>query len=126
MGRAVAALMGRVCRLRRPSYGAALRALWGVRCARSWQQWLSFAIRAAQRPAPLSYRMPLLATDAIVLHSFDYLESSRIFRLVTRDGGVRSVLAKGARRSSRRFGSALDLFAQGSAQLYAKPGRDLD
>ena len=70
--------------------------------------------------------MAILATDAIVLHSFDYLESSRILRLVTRDGGVRSVLAKGARRSSRRFGSALDLFAQGNAQLYAKPGRDLD
>jgi len=70
--------------------------------------------------------MALLATEAIVLHSFDYLESSRILRIVTRDAGVRSVLAKGARRSSRRFGSALDLFAQGSAQLYAKPGRDLD
>lgn len=70
--------------------------------------------------------MALLATDAIVLHAFDYLESSKILRLVTRDGGVRSVLAKGARRSSRRFGTALDLFAQGSAQLYAKPGRDLD
>ena len=70
--------------------------------------------------------MALLATDAIVLHAFDYLESSRILRLVTRDGGVRSVLAKGARRSSRRFGSALDLFAQGSAQLYFKAGRDLD
>jgi DNA repair protein RecO (recombination protein O) len=69
--------------------------------------------------------MALLATDAIVLHSFDYLESSRILRLVTREAGVRSVLAKGARRSARRFGSALDLFAQGSAQLYAKPGRDL-
>jgi DNA repair protein RecO (recombination protein O) len=70
--------------------------------------------------------MPLLATDAIVLHAFDYLESSRIFRLVTREGGVRSALAKGARRSSRRFGSAVDLFAQGAAQLYTKPGRDLD
>jgi DNA repair protein RecO (recombination protein O) len=70
--------------------------------------------------------MALLATDAIVLHAFDYLESSRIFRLVTREGGVRSALAKGARRSSRRFGTAVDLFAQGSAQLYAKPGRDLD
>ncbi len=70
--------------------------------------------------------MALLATDAIVLHSFDYLESSRILRLVTRDGGVRSALAKGARRSSRRFGSAVDLFAQGNAQLHAKPGRDLD
>jgi DNA repair protein RecO (recombination protein O) len=70
--------------------------------------------------------MTLLATDAIVLHSFDYLESSRILRLVTRDGGVRSVLAKGARRSSRRFGSGLDLFAQGTAHLYAKAGRELD
>lgn len=68
----------------------------------------------------------LLATSAVVLHSFDYLESSRILRLVTRDGGVRSVLAKGARRSSRRFGSGLDLFAQGTAQLHTKPGRDLD
>ena len=70
--------------------------------------------------------MSLLATEAIVLHAFDYLESSRILRLVTRDAGVRSVLARGARRSSRRFGSALDLFAQGSAQLHVKPGRDLD
>jgi DNA repair protein RecO (recombination protein O) len=70
--------------------------------------------------------MALLATDAVVLHAFDYLESSRILRLVTRDGGVRSALAKGMRRASRRFGSAVDLFAQGSAQLYTKPGRDLD
>lgn len=70
--------------------------------------------------------MSLAVTDAIVLHHFDYLESSRILRLVTSEAGVRSVLARGARRSSRRFGSALDLFAQGSAQLHIKPGRDLD
>ncbi|HVX39650.1 MAG TPA: DNA repair protein RecO [Gemmatimonadaceae bacterium] len=69
---------------------------------------------------------PPLVTDAIVLHAFDYLESSRILKLVTRDGGVRSVLARGARNSKRRFGSALDLFAQGTAELQAKPGRDLD
>lgn len=70
--------------------------------------------------------MSLLATDAIVLHAFDYLESSRILRLATREGGVRSVLARGARSSRRRFGSALDLFAQGTAQIHQKPGRDLD
>ncbi|MDE3054351.1 MAG: DNA repair protein RecO, partial [Gemmatimonadota bacterium] len=70
--------------------------------------------------------MPLLVSDAIVLHAFDYLESSRILRLATREGGVRSALAKGARRSQRRFGSALDLFAQGSAQLSTRTGRDLD
>ncbi len=68
----------------------------------------------------------MLVTDAIVLHSFDYLESSRILRLLTRDAGVRSVLARGARRSKGRFGSALDLYAQGSAELHSKPGRDLD
>jgi DNA repair protein RecO (recombination protein O) len=82
--------------------------------------------RATGHEGPYLYTMSLLATEAIVLHVFDYLESSRIFRLVTREAGVRSVLARGARRSSRRFGSALDLFAQGSAQLHSKPGRDLD
>src|SRR5262245_35746834 len=70
--------------------------------------------------------MPLLVSEAIVLHAFDYLESSRIVRLVTRDGGMRSGLAKGARKSRRRFGSGLDLFAQGTAFLHAKPGRELD
>ena len=69
--------------------------------------------------------MSLLVTDAVVLHTFDYLETSRILRLLTREAGVQSVLAKGARRSSRRFGSALDLFAQGEAQLHVKAGRDL-
>lgn len=69
--------------------------------------------------------MPLLVTDAIVLHAFDYLESSRIIRLLTRDAGVQSVLARGARKSRGRYGSALDLFAEGSAQLYMKPNREL-
>jgi DNA repair protein RecO (recombination protein O) len=69
--------------------------------------------------------MPLLVTDALVLHSFDYLESSRILRLATRELGVQSVLARGARRSQRRYGSALDLFAEGVAELQLKPGRDM-
>jgi DNA repair protein RecO (recombination protein O) len=67
-----------------------------------------------------------IVTDAIVLHAFDYLESSRILKLVTREAGVRSVLARGARSSRKRFGSALDLFAEGVAELHTKPGRDLD
>lgn len=69
--------------------------------------------------------MSLLVTDAIVLHAFDYLESSRIIRLLTRDAGVQSVLARGARKSRGRYGTALDLFAEGSAQLYVKPNREL-
>ncbi|HEX2717332.1 MAG TPA: DNA repair protein RecO [Gemmatimonadaceae bacterium] len=69
--------------------------------------------------------MTLLVTEAIVLHVLDYLESSRIVRLATRDAGVQSVIAKGARRPRNRFGAALDLFAQGSAQFTMRPGRDL-
>jgi len=69
--------------------------------------------------------MSLLVTDAIVLHAFNYSETSRILRLATREAGVQSVLARGARRSQRRYGSALDLFAEGSAQISTKPGRDL-
>jgi DNA repair protein RecO (recombination protein O) len=70
--------------------------------------------------------VPLVATEAIVLHAFDYLESSRVLRLATREAGVRSAIARGARRSSRRFGGGLDLFSRGVAHLYTKPGRDLD
>jgi DNA repair protein RecO (recombination protein O) len=70
--------------------------------------------------------MSVLVSDAIVLHSFDFLESSRILKLMTREAGVRSVLARGARRSKTRFGSALDLYAQGTAELHVKPGRELD
>lgn len=69
--------------------------------------------------------MALVATDAVVLHAIPYLESSRILRLATRAHGVVSVLGKGARTSQRRFGSAVDLFAEGEAQFYAKPGREL-
>jgi DNA repair protein RecO (recombination protein O) len=69
--------------------------------------------------------MAHLVTDAVVLHAFDYLETSRILRLATREGGVQSVLARGARRSVKRFGSALDLFAGGVAEIHVRPGREL-
>src|SRR4051812_49004450 len=76
--------------------------------------------------SPLLCGMAPHSTEAVVLHAFDYLESSRIIKLLTRDLGLRSVLARGARSSRKRFGAALDLFVQGSAELDVKPGRDLD
>jgi DNA repair protein RecO (recombination protein O) len=69
--------------------------------------------------------MAPLVTEAIVLHAFDYLETSRILRLLTREAGVLSVLARGARRSRKRFGSAMDLFAQGIAEIHVRPNREL-
>ncbi|MFM8780511.1 MAG: DNA repair protein RecO, partial [Gemmatimonadota bacterium] len=52
----------------------------------------------------------MLLTDALVLHAFDYRETSRIVRLATRHAGVVSAVARGARRPKSRFGSGLDLF----------------
>jgi len=69
--------------------------------------------------------MAPLVTEAIVLHAFDYLETSRIIRLLTREAGVQSVLARGARQSRKRFGSAMDLFAQGVAEIHVRPNREL-
>src|SRR4029453_2282659 len=69
--------------------------------------------------------MTPVRTDAVVLHVFDYLETSRILRLATREAGMQSVLARGARRPKSRYGSALDLFASGTAEIYVKPGREL-
>lgn len=69
--------------------------------------------------------MPPIVTSAIVLHAFNYSESSRILRLATREAGVQSVLARGARASQRRFGSAVDLFAEGEVQYDVRAGRDL-
>lgn len=67
----------------------------------------------------------MIETAAIVLHTFDYRETSRIVRLATRESGVVSVIAKGARRPKSRFGQGLDLFTSGSAQLVMHPSRDL-
>jgi DNA repair protein RecO (recombination protein O) len=64
-------------------------------------------------------------TVAIVLHSFEYRETSRIVRLATRDAGVVSVIARGARRPKSRFGQGLDLFTSGAAQLVLSPSKDL-
>lgn len=67
----------------------------------------------------------MIQTDAIVLHGFDYRETSRIVRLATRDTGVVSAIAKGAKRPKSRYGQGLDLFTSGVAHLLINPSRDL-
>ena len=69
--------------------------------------------------------MRLLESDSLVLHSFDYRETSRIVRIATRDAGVLSVIARGAKRPKSPFGSAIDLFTSGVAHVRMNPGRDL-
>lgn len=67
----------------------------------------------------------MIETEAIVLHGFDYRETSRIVRLATRDVGVISAVARGARRPKSRFGQGLDLFTSGTAHLILHSTGDL-
>ncbi len=54
--------------------------------------------------------MATLHTHALVLRSNDFGESDRILHLLTPDTGRLTVIAKGARRSIKRFGGNLDFF----------------
>lgn len=69
--------------------------------------------------------MSLIRDDAIILTSFAYSDTSKILRLMTHAHGVRSVIAKGARRPRSRFGGILEPFTGGVVTFYAKQGRDL-
>ena len=50
-------------------------------------------------------------TDAILIRSVDYGEADRIVTLYTADLGKVSVMARGARRSKRRFAGSLEPYA---------------
>jgi len=69
--------------------------------------------------------MPLVTTDAVVLHTFRYGETSKIVRLLTRDHGPQSVIAKGATNPKSKFGARLQSLSEGVASFFLKPTRDL-
>lgn len=50
-------------------------------------------------------------TEAIVLHTQDYGESDRLISFYTKDGGKIRGIAKGARRSRKRFANTFELFS---------------
>lgn len=70
--------------------------------------------------------MKRLKTPAVVLRTVDYGEADRVVTLLARDGGRRAALARGARKSHKRFGASLSLFGVGEATLVERPGADLD
>jgi DNA repair protein RecO (recombination protein O) len=65
---------------------------------------------------------PATLTQAIVVGAIRYGETSRIVRLATRDLGVQSAIAKGALRPRSRFGTTLQLLAEGTAHLIPSRG----
>ena len=64
-------------------------------------------------------------TPALVLRTFDQGESDRIVHLYTESLGRVSAIAKGARRSRRRFPGALEILSVIDAQLIDRPRSSL-
>lgn len=62
-------------------------------------------------------------TEAIALRFLDYGESDRIVTFYTRDYGKISGIAKGARRSRKRFANSLEFFCC-SQIVFSRRGRD--
>ena len=67
----------------------------------------------------------IVTTDAIVLHSRRYGDTSRIVVLYSRDLGKVSVVARGVRKPKSPFGSALEPLSQCQATIYHRKNRDL-
>jgi len=67
----------------------------------------------------------IVKTEAIVLNSFKYGESSKIVTLFTKDFGKIKVIAKGARKQKNKFGSALDPLSYCQISFYHKPTTEL-
>ncbi|MFQ5678644.1 MAG: DNA repair protein RecO [Gemmatimonadota bacterium] len=69
--------------------------------------------------------MPLITTRVVILQTHRYSDTSKILRLMTREHGPRSAIARGALRPKGRFGGLLEPFAEGTATLYVKENREL-
>ncbi len=64
-------------------------------------------------------------TEAIVLDCFEHGESDVILTLLSRDAGRLSVIAKGAKRSKKRFVNKLELFSFLHITYQISPNRNL-
>lgn len=69
--------------------------------------------------------MPLKRATGFVIQSSDYGESDRIVTFFTLEYGKMKGIAKGARRSRRRFGNSLDLFCHVRILFFEKEDRPL-
>ena len=69
--------------------------------------------------------MTSLSTPAILLRAINYGESDRVVTLIGRTTGRLSALARGARKSQKRFGGGLGLCSVGAAALRERAGAEL-
>src|SRR3989337_2945993 len=69
--------------------------------------------------------MALFKTQAIVTRSLNYGESDKIITFFTRDFGILKGIAKGARRSKKRFQNVLGLFSHLRLIFFDREGMGL-
>ncbi|MEW6687201.1 MAG: DNA repair protein RecO [Candidatus Edwardsbacteria bacterium] len=69
--------------------------------------------------------MPIHQSEAIVLKSQDFKESSKITTLYTKKFGRIKVVAKGAKRLKSKFGASLDIGVHNKVIFYYHESRDL-
>jgi len=69
--------------------------------------------------------MKLIISPAIVLHHTNYGEADRIVTLLTPDYGRIKGFARSARKSRKRFGASLEMFAEVILHWTQRPGSDL-
>ncbi len=67
----------------------------------------------------------IVSTEAIVLSTRKYSDSSKIVWLYTSDRGRHSFIAKGARSKNNKYGSALEPMSHIRVTYYEKAGREL-
>ncbi len=67
----------------------------------------------------------IVSTDAIVLRSMKYRDTSKIVTLYSEKFGKISVIAKGARAARNKFGASLEPMTHSTVVIYKKEHRDL-
>lgn len=69
--------------------------------------------------------MAIEKSEAIILRTLNFRDTSKILTAYTLDHGLVSLIAKGVRGARPRFGSALEIFAHVDLVYYNKDSRDL-
>ncbi len=69
--------------------------------------------------------MAIVRTEAVILKSTNYSETSKIFRLYTLSYGLQSVIAKGVRRPRSKLSGVLETLNHVEIVYYKKPNKSL-
>jgi DNA repair protein RecO (recombination protein O) len=67
----------------------------------------------------------LIKTEALILRTIPFRDTSKVVTAYTADHGLVSLLAKGVRGPKPRFGGALELFSHSDLVYYHKDSREL-